>query len=862
MTEILQIPALLLGAQSQPPKSNQSLQIQYAAVYQYLIGVMPESFENQHLARSQAITGQLGDTVSVTCALECLLYLTSNNIPFVLDFLEMDKLILHVVEYLLSMQVLLGNLASLPEPTAQALAGRIFAAAVRLSRVTLLRRLNESGFEIRAWTRRQIQTEIATVKGAVLWTILPMHISLMQSDVCLTKFLLRHGANINDVSNVNHSLPICSIQAAVLHNRNSKFKPKIIDWVLQHPDLIVTEERILLAISAISIYNERLNFNLDIAAPLLSHLQQLKESRGLMYTSWVLGCAIQCGHQDLIDAMLLEWNPLSKPPQLNLGGTDWWYTDYTPPNPLWEAVSQGNYTLCKLLLDAGMKPAPRDPNSPSALHIAAYFGEVEILQLLIAHGAEINRRMSKRPFVRVGGRSIWLEGTALTCSFLEHEEQASKLLLEAGAGFSIRDLDYALFYGSDNICIQILEFGLEIPDKESPQREDMLAKAIGSRKLATANHILNLDTRTYYPKALVEATQLALETKDISLLSQLLSRREKYAGYWHHSASCESIALAKSVYDGNQALVSLLVDHGLTFSSDVRHFTQDLRFLAIRQHSSWISHRVRYRASQNLMRIGCSLIGVAFLGKQEGMVGLLSGCGHQLLPEDLYCTIDSNNEAATMKLLQEPSVVATKDDDWPSLLPIAIEKDMDKVVNFMLEQRINVNAFSAEEDYKIRRTAIQAASQKGDIALMGLLINLGANVDAKAWKFQGATALQYAVTSGFIGAVKLLIESGADCNAPGASIHGRTALEAAGEHGRIDIIQLLLISKVSTTGQGQIQYLRAVKFAEAEGHHAAAKLLKDYRVWTEEDKNIFRDVIIEDSWDFDAIDQEMRVELS
>ncbi|KAH6871526.1 ankyrin repeat-containing domain protein [Thelonectria olida] len=168
-------------------------------------------------------------------------------------------------------------------------------------------------------------------------------------------------------------------------------------------------------------------------------------------------------------------------------------------------------------------------------------------------------------------------------------------------------------------------------------------------------------------------------------------------------------------------------------------------------------------------------------------------------------------------------------------------------VEFFLDKGTDVNAFSPAYSHPFiipSRTALQTASIKGDMILMKSLIQREANVNAPASERRGATALQYAVMHGFIGAVKLLIDEGADVNAPGATFDRRTALEAAGEHGRIDTIQLLLLAGAETTGRGQLQYLRAVRFAEEEGHHAAAQLLRGHRAWTEEDHAICREIVL------------------
>lgn len=112
----------------------------------------------------------------------------------------------------------------------------------------------------------------------------------------------------------------------------------------------------------------------------------------------------------------------------------------------------------------------------------------------------------------------------------------------------------------------------------------------------------------------------------------------------------------------------------------------------------------------------------------------------------------------------------------------------------------------------------------------------GANINAVAARYGGATALQAACIAGYIGIAKTLIDLGADINAPRARKLGRTALEGAAEHGRIDILHLLLDQGVNTTGYGRLQYARSIAFAAREGHPTAVRLLKSHRKWAEQDE--------------------------
>ncbi|KAH7459204.1 hypothetical protein FOMA001_g20153 [Fusarium oxysporum f. sp. matthiolae] len=137
------------------------------------------------------------------------------------------------------------------------------------------------------------------------------------------------------------------------------------------------------------------------------------------------------------------------------------------------------------------------------------------------------------------------------------------------------------------------------------------------------------------------------------------------------------------------------------------------------------------------------------------------------------------------------------------------------------------------------RSPLQKAVEIGNLDIIDLLLQAGAHINAPPSFFGGATALQIAAIQGNLGLVKQLLDLGARINARGARQCGRTALEGAAEHGRLDMLQLLLHSGALTTGTGQLQFVRAVHFAERGGHDAAADLLRRSREWTDEDADLY-----------------------
>jgi ankyrin repeat protein len=148
------------------------------------------------------------------------------------------------------------------------------------------------------------------------------------------------------------------------------------------------------------------------------------------------------------------------------------------------------------------------------------------------------------------------------------------------------------------------------------------------------------------------------------------------------------------------------------------------------------------------------------------------------------------------------------------------------VVQLLLDNKANINAPPARE---YGRTALQAACSIGapNIDLVKMLLDNGADVNAPAGFKQGLTALQGAAIQGHIKIALMLLDAGVEVNAKPAAIDGRTALDGAAEHGRLDMVQLLLNLGAESEEPGATGFDSAIRLAEKYNHSAIIDLLKD-----------------------------------
>ncbi|PKY07206.1 ankyrin [Aspergillus campestris IBT 28561] len=167
-----------------------------------------------------------------------------------------------------------------------------------------------------------------------------------------------------------------------------------------------------------------------------------------------------------------------------------------------------------------------------------------------------------------------------------------------------------------------------------------------------------------------------------------------------------------------------------------------------------------------------------------------------------------------------------------TILQHAVSTGDKEIVEILLQAGADVNAPASRH---LGKSALQCAAHGGNMELVDTLLMAGATINQEPAEAGGATALQFASILGYINIARKLLSEGAEVDAPRALYWGRTALEGAAEFGRIDMLQLLLTEGASVHGLARRQYIRAIKLAGSRTHYAAAKLLRDFGGWGEDD---------------------------
>lgn len=173
----------------------------------------------------------------------------------------------------------------------------------------------------------------------------------------------------------------------------------------------------------------------------------------------------------------------------------------------------------------------------------------------------------------------------------------------------------------------------------------------------------------------------------------------------------------------------------------------------------------------------------------------------------------------------------TKGSPLMTALMVAVETGLEDAVNMLLDYGAEVNA---RPRIRTTRTALQFATELGNMDMVQLLLSRGADVNSSASSRGGATALQFAAMTGNCNMVAYLLDHGAQLDAKPSRIDGMWPLEGAAANGRLDMVRFLWELNVRAVAGGTFpdgflerHCLRAMNFARKNEHIGCMYLVSD-----------------------------------
>ncbi|KAH6718728.1 ankyrin repeat-containing domain protein [Leptodontidium sp. MPI-SDFR-AT-0119] len=425
-------------------------------------------------------------------------------------------------------------------------------------------------------------------------------------------------------------------------------------------------------------------------------------------------------------------------------------------------------------------------------------------------------------------------------------DDIAKFLIDSGAKLEGREISDAIIAKRPDEFLEYLESHQATSGQEGIGVHDWdgLAEAFATGEEHTISQILLLWPLHYESIALCAAVlgirKSTNKRRLTELVEEFLQRNPSEMSF-----EAENTAIAMAARYGNTDVLEIFLRKFSSIGSQVcflpfKSMGDLLCSFAYNWGMDWVYH------IQTSTALDCSPLASAVVEGSEEVVGRL--LDHGFCPDvaSVLLAILSDRRELLIRLLDKGANPNRRYAKFDTPLQMAVRLNRTEIIRDFLELEVNINSDPPPAPWGHSfepRTALQLAIESGNVDLVHRLIDAGADVNGPAARHSGATALQLAAAKGYFGLAKLLIEHGADINADGARKSGRTALEIAAEHGRIDIVQFFLnhVPGALTNGDHTHKYIRAVRFAERNGHMAAAMVLRNCRDWSPQDFELYEE---------------------
>ncbi|VEP13406.1 Ankyrin [Hyella patelloides LEGE 07179] len=241
----------------------------------------------------------------------------------------------------------------------------------------------------------------------------------------------------------------------------------------------------------------------------------------------------------------------------------------------------------------------------------------------------------------------------------------------------------------------------------------------------------------------------------------------------------------------NQDLVSSLIESNPEVLTQRLGFAMDefqpLHFAIANNRTEIVEFLLEKGADVNaLTRFGVTPLCMATKAEHQQIIDLLMANNAQI---DLSTLIIAEQwEQAQALLDTQPTIISQK----PLLLHYTIQKGLTTAASWLLERGADINLRIKDKlgDFVANLTPLHAAIKTEQIEIAKILLEAGADVNAKSIGELELTTLQGAAAKGNLDLIRLLVKYQADLNAKD-NIHNYTPLDWAKEFGQPAAVELL-----------------------------------------------------------------------
>ncbi|KAF7350616.1 Ankyrin 2,3/unc44 [Mycena sanguinolenta] len=451
----------------------------------------------------------------------------------------------------------------------------------------------------------------------------------------------------------------------------------------------------------------------------------------------------------------------------------------TKPGALWISVAANLVETANLLLKCPGSLSTQLSDSPEII-VAAYYGHLRIVQLLVEHGAEVN--------VQGGEYHTALQAAASSGQF-----HVTEWLLKHSADINVqggRDgtaIQAASYWGYKDIVQLLIEYGADVK-AQGGYYGGALQRASASGHLEIVKFLLdhgfNVNTQDErYGSALYAASSTMYISRHTDIVRVLLDHQADVNAKGGPYGSPLQAASA----NGHRDIVQLLIDYNADINMDAGLYGSALHVAFGKGHFDILDLLVI-----NDAKIQAEPYSILHAALSEGNLDVFSflvknGADVNVQVEGYGTCLRTaciHGKFNIAKLLIEHNAnVNTDNEPYGSLLHETFARGHIQIFKLLLEHGADANV--QDKDYG---TCLRTVCRSGNLELAKLLLKHGAQVDVD--NIQHGSLLHEVFLRCHLDIFRLLVEHGADVNVQDPE-YG-TCLNTVSTCGNLGMAQLLI----------------------------------------------------------------------
>ena len=493
--------------------------------------------------------------------------------------------------------------------------------------------------------------------------------------------------------------------------------------------------------------------------------------------------AALCGFRDLVEHLVVKY-----PQHVNTRGG--FYV-----TPLFAALSRRHFQTAEFFRHNGADVNVRGNYGETPLPSAAWYGDLEVVRVLLDYKVEVNPRGFKNwsaiHYVSQGPTQGWAVQPYCGPHLLP---DVARLFIEQVADVNARDddgeipLHLAARRGRDEVVRMLLEHGANV-GVENNEGKTPFHLAANSGSAETVHVLLEHGSNVGAEDNLGRTPfHLAAESGSVDTVRMLLEHGANVVAEDNEGKTPFHLAATSGSVD----TVRVLLEHGANVSAEDNEGTTPF-------------HRAANSGSVETVRV---------LLEHGANVGAENKKG----TTPCHLASISGSVDTVRVLLEHGANVAARDNEGRIPFHVAANSGSLEVVRMLLEHGANVTVEDNEG-----KTPFHLAAKSGGVDTVRVLLEHGANVDVK--DNEGRTPLHVAAISGGIDTMRVLLEHGANVGAK--DNEGGTPLHVAADGWRVEVVRVLLEHDANVCGEDN-QGRTAFQIASTNGSGDFMKLLSEY----------------------------------